>query len=168
MDPNFKNLIDKYYNGETSLQEEELLRNSLTCNEDLSDDLYSSLIFKTFVEEKKEQAPDSLQLLPQTIPFHRKCIINYKKCIYATAGVAACLAVIFTVFFHQTKASNDCAYVIINGVRIDDEKLALKYIQESFEEEERINKIELELLQEMLEKENEMNTIANNMFNFKN
>jgi uncharacterized OsmC-like protein len=55
----------------------------------------------------------------------------YKKWIYATAGIAACFALVCSLFLRHNNQNYD-AYVIINGVRIDDENIALQYINESF------------------------------------
>jgi len=161
MNAKIKNLLDKYYNGETSLEEEELIRNSLSLEETNLDEHYSRLIFKTFLEEREETAPSSIKVLPK-MPCCRR--IFCKKRIYAAAGIAACFALICNFFLHYHN-QNYGAYVIINGVRIDDEDLALQYINESFAESERINNFELAQLYEMQKNENEMNAIADNIFN---
>jgi len=164
MDTNIKNLIDKYYKGETSLEEEKILRDSYSSEEIFSNDPYSCMIFKTFSEERKEKTPPSIKTLHKTLNFKRKSILNYKQWLYAAAGMAACLAIIFTVYFHHNKHEY-YAYVVIDGVRYDDEKLAFQYISESFEEEERIEKIALAQWDEMNRIEKELNELENQLNN---
>jgi cell division protein FtsL len=161
MNANIKNLLDKYYNGETSLEEEEVLKNSLFLEETNQNEDYSRLIFKTFLEEREETVPSFIKILPKMSHYRGNF---YKKWIYAAAGIAACFVLVCSLFLHHNNQNYD-AYVIINGVRINDEKLALQYINESFAESERINNFGLTQLYEMQKIENEMNAIANNIFN---
>jgi len=153
-------LLEKYYRGETSLQEEDQLRSILTSEEKNAD----SCIFNAFAEEKNEKMPFSIKTArflsqkPLKIPFYRK------KWIQIASGMAACLLIVFGLIFFK-KPQQPTAYVIINGVRINDKNLALQYINESFEEEERIINSALAQLYEMNHIEKELTEIANNNIN---
>jgi len=160
MTMNIKNLIEKYYKGETSSEEEKILRDVFSSNETNTDDLYSYLIFKTFSEEKKEPVPSSIKTLPKMTNSQHKSILNHKKWMYAITGTAACLAIIFGTFFYQNKQKNS-AYVIINGVRINDENLAIQYISNSFKKEDSIMNIALTQLEKMEKVESKLNNIEN-------
>jgi hypothetical protein len=157
-------LLEKYYKGETSLEEEALLKSTLLSEDKVSDDIYSHFLFHAFEEEKKELAPDSVKVFSFLRPKSSKISFYRNKWISIIGGVAACLAIVFTLFHYHNKQEYE-AYVIINGVRINDEKLALQYINESIEEEERINKFALAQFYELEKIENELNEIANNIIN---
>jgi len=164
MNTNINHLIDKYYKGEASLAEEVFLKNSLLCDETLPDDLYSSLIFKTFSEERDALAPDAIKSLNKTMCNKKKSV----TWIYVVTGIAACLAIAFSLFFHHYNKHDYSAYVIINGIRYNDETMAMEYINKVFEEEARIEKMALAQLHEMNQIENELNDIENNINNIIN
>ena len=157
-------LLEKYYKGETSLEEENLLKSTILSDEKTTDELYTSLLFNAFSDEKKEEAPPSIKTLLFLSQKSKKNDFNLKKWISIATAAAACLAIVFTLFHYNKKQEYE-AFVIINGIRINDEKLALQYIKESFEEEERIIQLGLAQLSEMEKIENELNEIANNIIN---
>ena len=131
MSTDIKKLIDKYYSGETSLEEEKKLRNALSCEETKQEDIYNKLIFNALEEEKAETSPLSLKTFSLLENKSRKFTL-YRKWLYITSGIAACLLVVFGTFFYQNK--KDTAYVMINGIRINDEKLAIEYVNKQFSE----------------------------------
>jgi DNA primase large subunit len=158
------NILEKYYQGKTSLEEENLLR-SILLSEEISKENYDThLLFQTFEEEKKETAPASLKTL-SFFPQKSSKISFYNKRWIQIAGAAAACFVIALFIFFSNKTPQYEAYVIINGVRIDDKKLALQYIKESYAEEERITQLGLAQLVEMEKIENKLNEIANNISN---
>jgi len=162
MNANIKNLIEKYYKGETSLDEERMLQNILSSDETNADDPYSHLIFKTFSEEREELAPSSIKTLPKVMSLQQKSIFNHKKWIYAITGTAACLAIFFGIFSYHNKQQNR-AYVIINGVKINDEKLAIQYINDSFKKQDSIMNAALTQLDEMEKIGRKLNNIENTL-----
>jgi hypothetical protein len=157
-------LIEKYYKGETSLEEENELRIAFSSEEAKNNDHCTQLIFNAFAEEKAQIIPSTVKLFSPTNKVSTKFSFYCKKWVSITSGAVACLLLVFGLLFYKHTQANN-AYVIINGVRINDEKLALQYIIESFEEEERINEIAKTQLQEMERIENELNEIANNILN---
>jgi hypothetical protein len=165
MNKEITQLIDKYYKGETTLEEEHALKDILSSEEINNDDLYCRQMLLAFSGEKEEITPSSAKIFSPTLKKTRKFSSYYRKWLYAAAGMAACVAIFFSTFFYL-HAQEHSAYVIINGVRINDEKLALQYIKENFEEEARIEKFAIAQLEEMNKIEDELNTIANNINNF--
>jgi len=161
---NTKQLLEKYYEGKTSIDEENELKKLLSSKENSAEEICTKLMFNTFAEEKKTVAPSSVKLFSPTTTKPTKFSFYNKKWISIITGAVACIAIVFGLFFYKNAQANN-AYVIINGVRINDEKLALQYIKASFEEEERIHEIAISQLQEMQKIENELNEIANNIFN---
>jgi len=161
---NTKQLIEKYYAGKTSIEEEKELKELLSSKEYLAEEICTKLMFNAFAEEKAATPPSSIKLFsPKTKKSTKYSFFN-KKWISIIGGAVACIAITFGLFCYKNTQANN-AYVIINGVRINDEKLALQYIKESFEEEERINEIAMSQLQEMQKIEDELNEIANNIIN---
>jgi hypothetical protein len=156
MNMNLQILIEKYYQGETSLDEEAEMRVAFSSDEIKKEEPCTQLIFNAFVEEKNVRAPSSAKI------FSPKSTKFLKKWAYLSSGAVACFLIVVSLFFYKYMQANN-AYVIINGVRINDEKLALQYIKESFEEEERITNMGLEQLYEMGKTEDELNEIANNI-----
>jgi len=167
MDTNINHLLEKYYKGETSLEEEKFLRNTLSFEEAQTEDSYSSLIFKTFNEEREAAAPTTLKSLYKTRYCKRKSGY-YKKWIYAAASIAACLAVVFTIGLHYLNQHDYSTYIIINGVRYNDEKLAKEYLNKICEEEEHIEEMVVTQLDEMCQMENELYNVENQINNIIN
>jgi len=164
---NTKQLLEKYYEGKTSIDEEKELKELLSSKENSAEEVCTKLMFNAFAEEKTAIAPSHTKLFSPTTKNSTKYSFYNKKWISIVGGAVACVAIIFGLFFYKnTKANN--AYVIINGVRINDEKLAQQYIKESFDEEKRIAEIAFAQLKEMEQIEKELNEIANNIINLKN
>jgi len=131
MNTDIKNLIDKYYSGETSLEEEKQLRNLLSAEETKGEEHYSKLILNAFCEEKAETAPISLKTFSPCTSKPQKWAFLPKKWLYITSGIAACLVVAWGIIFYQHEPK-DTAYLIVNGVRIDDEKRAIEEVNKQF------------------------------------
>jgi hypothetical protein len=165
MDTDIKKLIEKYYQGKTSLEEEKQLRNSLFSKDIKDADLYSHLIFNAFGEEKEEKAPFSTKTLLPTANKPKKFTFYRKKWLYGTSGIAACFVFVVGMYFYKYQQENT-AYVIINGVRINDEKLAMQYLNESYMEEKRIMEKCLAPVYEMEKIEKKLDKIAENSINF--
>ena len=132
MNTDIKNLMEKYYRGETSLEEENYLSKRFSTEETKSDTDYNRLIFNTFKEEKEETAPICLKTFS---PLHKGRFFSFlsKKWVYITGGMAACLLIALGTIFYQYQQENT-AYVIIDGVRINDEQLAIEYVNKQFAE----------------------------------
>jgi len=133
MNTDIKKLMDKYYSGTTSLEEEKQLRNALFSEETKHNDICSKLIFNAFEEEKAVTAPFSAKTFSPLQDKPRKFRFYRKKWVYIASGIAACLLVVLGTFFYQYEQKNT-AYVMINGVRINDEKLAIEYVNKQFSE----------------------------------
>jgi hypothetical protein len=155
MNTNIQNLIDKYYSGKTSLDEEKYLRNALSSEETTQDNNYNKLIFNTFEEEKTETAPLALKTFSPVTHTPRKFTFYRKKWLYLTSGMAACLLIALGMFFYHQEEKNT-AYVIIDGVRINDEQLAIEYVNKQFAEISRKIDESLEPLYKIEEKEREI------------
>jgi hypothetical protein len=155
MNTDIRKLIDKYYSGKTSLEEEEWLRKSLSYEEIKHDENHIKQIFDAFEEEKTETTPMSAKTFSPLKDKSQRFTLYHKKWIYITSGIAACLLIVFGTFFYQYKQKNT-AYVMIDGVRINDEKLAIEYVNNQFSEiSSKIDK-SLEPLRNVEKKEKEI------------
>ena len=168
MDTNINHLLEKYYKGETSLEEEKFLRNTLSFEEAQTEDFYSSLIFRTFNEEREALASGALKSLHKTKCCKRKSCYHYKKWIYAAASIAACLAVVFSIGLHYLNQHDYGVYIIIDGVRYNDEKLAKEYLNKICEKEDHIEEMVVAQLDEMCQMENEFYDVENQINNIIN
>ena len=168
MDTDIKKIIEKYYQGKTSLEEEKQLRNSLSSKDIKGADLYCHLIFNAFGEEKEEKAPFSTKTVLPTANKPKKFTFYRKKWLYGTSGIAACFVFVVGMYFYKYQQENT-AYVIINGVRINDEKLAMQYLNSSFSkidytiERRLISSYKIEKIEKI---EKKINKIAENSINF--
>jgi len=115
-------LLEKYFKGETTLAQENELKQYFTSNKivEAEHEAYRAL-FVAFGEEKKETAPISLSgaLVPQHKP--RRFWIK----TFSYSGIAATL--LLALWIQRPQQEND--YAIINGRRIDDPQYAQEYAE---------------------------------------
>jgi len=155
-----KKLIEKYYKGETSLDEENRLRDTIDSKDAKSSDQYCRLMFDAFSKEKDEAVPSSVKSFTILNHKYQKIAFYRKRWIYIASGIAACFIVVFSMFLYLFKQENN-AYVIINGVRINDEKLAIQYINNSFKKEDSIINVALTQLDEIEKIGSQLNSMEN-------
>ena len=140
-----KKLIDKYFHGETSLEEERKLRDFLVSN-DLDDEWQTEqMLFDAFQEEKNEKAKmDDLPIISQKIlDISKKRKKNIRRWIALATGIAASFLLVITLAIGMQPKQE--GYVIVNGKRINDPKLAARYIEQY--------NADVEALMKMAEKE---------------
>ena len=157
-----KKLIDKYYEGKTSLEDENYLRNVFFSNEIEQNDIYSKLLFTAFSEEKEEKVPSSVKTFSPTGNIARNVAFFRKKWTYIASGIAACLVFAVGIQIYKYQQENT-AYVIINGVRINDEKLAIQYVNDNFSKIDRSIEKGLAPLYEIEKIEDKLNKIIQNI-----
>jgi hypothetical protein len=157
-----KQLINKYYEGKASLKEENYLRNVLFSEEIEQIDSYTKLIFNAFSGEKEENIPSSVKTFSPTGSMAQKFTFSRKKWAYIASGIAACLAFVVGIHIYKYQQENT-AYVIINGVRINDKKLAIQYVNDNFSEIDRSIEKGLAPLHEIEKIEDKLNKIVKNI-----
>lgn len=118
-------LIEKYFRGETSVGEENELKQYFK-SENVSSELeiYRSL-FETFNLEKLEKADKPLH---KVIPKQRKLKRIWIQ-TFAYTGIAASLTVLLFVKY-PNKADN---YAVVNGNKIENTEYAEKYVEEKLD-----------------------------------
>ncbi len=115
-----KTLLEKYFNGETSLQEEQELRKWLFSIEIEEEYLPYRSLFETYQEEK------DMKITPLT---WKRSTRRKRYAWFALVGsVVASLMIIFSIITYQSPEIK--GYLIIHGERIDDPEIVAQYIRE--------------------------------------
>jgi len=189
---NIKKLTEKYYEGKTSLEEENLLRNAFVNNTSpqpspkeresspfggikggasfggvrggqiRNGDSYTKLIFNAFAEEKEAETPSSVKTFSPTGIAARKFTFYRKKWAYIASGIAACIVFVVGMQVYKYKQENT-AYIVMNGVRINDEQLAIQYVNDNFSKINSSIERGLAPLHEINKIEDKLNKIINNI-----
>ncbi len=119
-------LIDKYFEGETSCEEERSIRQFFSGKEIPEHLLTYKPMFAYFDKEITSE---------QT---KKRFLSRKKTLLYTLSGIAACgiVAVAISVFFHTSGESSSEAgnYVMINGKCYTDEATIKAYANASFKE----------------------------------
>ena len=132
MNIDIEKLLEKYYAGETSLEEEKLLRNSLISKHTNKQYLSEEKMFELFAQEKQERDIFSAKQFSQTISPTKRKVFFSKKFLYFAGSIAACLIVAMGIIHYQNEQKN-MAYIIINGKRINDRELATTHINDALQ-----------------------------------
>ena len=138
-------LLDKYFEGETSLQEEQILKDYFLNTADIPAEWYSAkAMFTGFCSNK--------EVTSRTIIVRKKGI-SLKR-IAAAVAVVALLSVSVALFVPKEKE----IYCYVNGKPVTDYELALKHAERAFGiMEKEISKPAQSL--DLIEKEVEKSTI---------
>ena len=128
-----KELLDRYYEGESSDADEQRLREYFS-SADVAAELqpYRSIFACLQYERNMFEAANS----SQSIINHPSKIVRYVNWRYAVAAAVACLlTATFLVREFQQKPPAICTgtYVVINGVCYDDPALVLKHAAETID-----------------------------------
>ncbi len=117
-------LLDKYFEGETSCEEEQWIRHYFS-EEEVPEHLLCYKPMFTYFENEiaREQA-------------RNKFIPRRKRAIYTLSGIAACAIIVVAVstFLHSSNDSFKKNYVVINGKCYTDEATIKAYAKASFQE----------------------------------
>lgn len=88
------NLLDRYYKGETSLEEEQILREEVLSSQGSSPEADA---FRTYQDEAK--MPDGFEeTLFEAVQNHQKKKRGIVRTIFSITSVAAVLAIVFNVY----------------------------------------------------------------------
>lgn len=118
---NINELLEKYFDGHTTLAEEKLLKQYFSSNEISSEHLIYKPLFEVFEIENKEVFP-ATKIRTEPIPVVKSRHIWFRT--LSMAGVAASIIVAFWFFGNNAMAGD---YAVINGKRIDDAEYAQQF-----------------------------------------
>jgi len=114
-------LLEKYFRGETTLQEEKELRQYFsTGNVSPEHQIYSAL-FENFEQEMKETAPRPVHRFLPEVKIRKRIWIQS----FAITGIAASFILLFWIRLPQS--SED--FAVINGKRIDNTEYIQRYTE---------------------------------------
>jgi len=119
-------LLDKYFEGETSLEEEAQIKVFLQ-SKDLLPEKYKRIkaMFSFYQATKNESSELKIENL---IPFHKKERKSFRILYYA---VAASAAILFGIWFMQDSKIEKPVYAYINGKPVENQELAYKEAQKA-------------------------------------
>lgn len=128
-------LLNKYFEGETTLEEERTLR-AYFNQENLPEHLKELAPMFTFIEDELV-ALEALKQIDETsaaltVTKKRKLILS--RSFYISAVAAACITAVFFLFSPGESTSNGTdSYAWINGKRITDKKEIKMFAEKSLE-----------------------------------
>ena len=114
-------LLDKYFDGNTSVSEENELKLFFTSNNNIPDNLlYAKNIFGFFKEEKSVVFPKKIKEKPV-----KKIRLSY------ISGIAASIFIAMFLIFSNVKKEDKIIYAYVNGKAITDKKIAEEYTRQA-------------------------------------
>jgi len=138
-------ILDKYFNGETSVDEENILKLYFKSDQVAAEHLAYKPLFDAFKIEASETMANKLQSKPRQF--------FLQKWIYAGSGVAAAVLLAFWLFGSPVFQGD---YAIVNGTRINDHELAQQIAQS------KINKVG-QILGDKLQPLESIQTVKNSL-----
>lgn len=142
-------LLNKYFEGATSLQEEEILRNYFEKEDIAENHKAYAPMFRFFIEERKpEPAKETI-----VKPSRKKKFLTYAL----ISGIAACFALIITIrlSYIQGNADTSKSIVYVNGKKTSDiESInyqALKSIENISDNDDEIISSQIDILDSFIE-----------------
>lgn len=125
-----RHLLEKYFEGETTLGEEEVLKEYFTASDTVPEGLeYASHMFSLFIERGGETAG-----LPGFVPAKgKKSGIPGRRFLLAAASVAAVIALVSVLVFGIRSADTGTVYCYYNGEPVYDKETAVSYASETLE-----------------------------------
>jgi hypothetical protein len=122
-------LIEKYFRAETTLEEEIILRNYFASGEVDEEWLPYKTLFDTFNTISEEKSIPGISFLPEKN--RKNPILANRKWIFAIKAVASCILIVLVVSLMKNSydkyAIQKDTYIVMNGKRINDSELAVKY-----------------------------------------
>ena len=110
---NIKNLLDKFLNGNTTIEEEKSLNAFFTNQREIPDEFaYAKMMFNYFESEKVV-----------TIPV--KNIKVFRKSVITITSIAASVAIVLTLGFLHTSSKQKKVYCYINGEPVHNKEIAM-------------------------------------------
>jgi len=156
-------LIEKYFRAETTLEEENILRNYFASGEIDEEWLPYKTLFDTFSAVSEEKSTPGISFMPekkQRIP-----ILANRKWLFAIKAIASCILLVLVVSLMKNSYDNYTiqkdTFIVMNGKRINDSELAVKYANKQLAKSSQKIKKGLSKL-EKLEKLQKLNQSAQN------
>ena len=115
-------LLEKYFEGQTSMEEELTVKNYLNTTTDLPKNLeYAKHIFGYFKEASHEDIKTKVN--PQ---INRRILGLSRKQVSFISGIAASVAIFIGCYFAFNNPNEEVVYAYINGKPVTNEKIAIE------------------------------------------
>lgn len=123
-----KQLLEKYYNGETSVQDEKKLQDFLLVYCGTDEDLQmAKYLFESLASESQEKVALDFETIIQQKP-----VIKFAKPVYNVwLAVAAVLLVAFVIGVLVKTTQRPIVYAYVNGTPITDQQVAMQQSQKA-------------------------------------
>lgn len=118
-------LLDKYFAGNSSLQEEKELKIYFGGNNVATEHQKYIPIFQAFINEKRNEMPNEETKIVRRFSLRRRIVS-------ISASVAAAFLLVILVLRFQTTAGND-NYMIVHGKRINNSEMARDFANAKLE-----------------------------------
>ena len=113
-----KILTDKFFEGNTSLKEEHVLKDYFNSSKNIPSDLFYAKELFCQNEKEANETVDEFK-------FHRTKRFSARSVI-AFSGIAASIILLFGIMFFTLDKNNETVYAYYNGMPITDENQALE------------------------------------------
>lgn len=123
---NINELLNKYFSGTSTLEEEKVLKKYFTSDELTTEHIAYKPLFEVLELEAKLTYSPSSQKITKKKRFHLRTFL------YTSSGIAAAILLTFWLFGSPAMQGD---YAIVNGTRINDNEIAQQMAQE------KINKV---------------------------
>jgi len=115
-------LLDKYFDGESTLEEEMQIKCFFKDQSNLPDELkQTKAMFDFFQKESAHKLEQELIFIKNT---HKSKPDKTRKILYLITSVAASILLLFSIFTYINKPNSPKVYAYVNGKPIMDEELA--------------------------------------------
>lgn len=122
-------LIEKYFRAETTLEEEQIIRNYFASGEIDKEWLPYKALFDTFNTIGEEKSTPSVSFISEKR--NKVSIFENRKWMFAIKAVASCILIVLVVALlknsYEDYTLHKDTYIVMNGKRINDSELAVKY-----------------------------------------
>lgn len=123
---NIDQLIEKYFNGDSTLEDEHLIREYFSSSNKISDKHQQ---LKSLFEFYNEQSKATSNLKLDNIITESKPKAKTHKLIFM--ALAASIALLFSVFLFQENSTEEKVYAYINGQPVLDQQVAYNEAQKA-------------------------------------
>lgn len=162
MNIDIEKILGKYYEGTSSLEEEKTLRDFFAAEHVDEYFLFEKQMFELFNQEKQEKDTSSTKQFLQSIHPAKQNRFAPKKLLYFTSGIAVCLIFMIGIIFYQNDQKNS-AYVVMNGIRINNKELAMELVNENLSKVSAIMDRGLAPLDKVQKIDNKLDSIVNSI-----
>ena len=132
---NIRSVIDRYFEGNSSIEDENILRDYFLDSDNIDEDLeYLKHLFVYLNDESEAlHILNEIKIDEVSGTTHRVKSIKLRRVVLSISSMAAILVVGIILLFGDIGDSSDYSYVWVNGEKITNPHIVYKYAEKSFE-----------------------------------